>query len=128
MLNKAHISKIKPMSDEWLVARRGKLTSSENHNLVSDKFMTTGCRSYLFRKVGELLTNVTATGELDVHGVKQTRTIPGTLVVKGGVVTLTTEFMVKCVDHKITIPTLVFHNIAESIKVQVAATYTQIKK
>jgi YqaJ-like recombinase protein len=67
MLNKTYISKIKPMSDEWLVARRGKLTSSENHNLVSDKFMTTGCRSYLFRKVGELLTNVTATGELNTE-------------------------------------------------------------
>lgn len=73
MLNKAHISKIKPMSDEWMVARRGKLTSSENHNLVSEKFMTTGCRSYLYRKVGELLTNVTATGELNteatIHGL-----------------------------------------------------------
>lgn len=73
MLNKAHISKIKPMSDEWMIARRGKLTSSENHNLVSDKFMTTGCRSYLFRKVGELLTNVTATSELNteatIHGL-----------------------------------------------------------
>jgi|ERR1044072_2457216 hypothetical protein len=73
MLNKAHISKIKPMSDEWLIARRGKLTSSENHNLVSDKFMTTGCRSYLFRKVGELLTNVTAASDLNteatIHGL-----------------------------------------------------------
>jgi hypothetical protein len=73
MLNKAHISKIKPMSDEWMIARRGKLTSSENHNLVSDKFMTTGCRSYLFRKVGELLTNVTATSDLNteatIHGL-----------------------------------------------------------
>lgn len=73
MLNKAHISKIKPMSDEWMVARRGKLTSSENHNLASGNFMTTGCRSYLYRKVGELLTNVTATSELNteatIHGL-----------------------------------------------------------
>jgi hypothetical protein len=73
MLNKAHISKIKPMSDEWMVARRGKLTSSENHNLASDKFMTVGCRNYIYRKVGELLTNVTATGELNteatIHGL-----------------------------------------------------------
>lgn len=73
MLNKAHISKIKPMSDEWMVARRGKLTSSENHNLVSSSFMTTGCRSYLYRKVGEMLTNVTSAGELTneatIHGL-----------------------------------------------------------
>lgn len=69
--------------------------------------------------------NVNATGDLQVHGVKQSRTIPGTLTVKGGVVSLSTEFMVKCADHKITIPTLVFHNIAESIKVQVTATYAK---
>lgn len=73
MLNKAHISKIKPMSDEWMVARRGKLTSSENHNVASDKFMTVGCRNYLYRKVGELLTNVTATSDLSteatIHGL-----------------------------------------------------------
>jgi hypothetical protein len=69
--------------------------------------------------------NVSATGDLDVHGVKQTRTIPGTITVKGGIVSLNAEFMVKCVDHRITIPTLVFHNIAESIKIQVAATYNK---
>jgi hypothetical protein len=61
------------MSDEWMVARRGKLTSSENHNLVSSSFMTTGCRSYLYRKVGEMLTNVTATSDLNteatIHGL-----------------------------------------------------------
>jgi len=73
MLNKAHISKIKPMSDEWMIARRGKLTSSENHNVASGTFFTQGCRSYLFRKVGELLTNVTATSDLNteatIHGL-----------------------------------------------------------
>ncbi|MDB5031369.1 YceI family protein [Mucilaginibacter sp.] len=70
---------------------------------------------------------VTAVGELDVHNVKQTRTIPGTLTVNNGVLTLTSEFMVKCVDHHITIPRLVFHNIAESIKMNVSATYTAVK-
>jgi hypothetical protein len=69
--------------------------------------------------------SVNATGDLDVHGVKQARTIPGTLTVKGGTVSLSTEFMVKCADHKIKIPTLVFHNIAETIKIQVAATYSK---
>ena len=52
-----------------MVARRGKLTSSEIHFLVSDRFMTTGCRSYLFRKVGEMLTNVTATSELNTEAI-----------------------------------------------------------
>jgi polyisoprenoid-binding protein YceI len=70
---------------------------------------------------------VNVTGELDVHGVKQTRTIPGTVVVNNGTVSMSSEFMVKCADHKIEIPTLVFKKIAESIKMNVSATYTAVK-
>ena len=66
---------------------------------------------------------VTATGDLTVHGVTQKRTISGKINVKGGVVSMTSEFMVKCADHHINIPTLVFHHIAESIQVDVSATY-----
>lgn len=69
---------------------------------------------------------VTAVGELDVHNVKQSRSIPGTITVKGGVLTLTSEFMVKLADHHIEIPKLVFHNIAETIKMNVSATYTAV--
>jgi len=68
---------------------------------------------------------VTAVGELDVHGVKQNRTIPGKATVNNGVLTLTSEFMVKCADHHIDIPKIVFHNIAESIKMNVSAVYSK---
>jgi hypothetical protein len=67
---------------------------------------------------------VTATGDLMVHGVTMQRTIPGSITVKGGVITMTSEFLVKCADHHIEIPKIVFHNIAESIKMNVSATYT----
>jgi len=49
------------------------------------------------------------------------------VTVKGGVITMTSEFMVKCADHHIEIPRLVFHNIAESIKMNISATYTLSK-
>jgi polyisoprenoid-binding protein YceI len=68
---------------------------------------------------------VIAVGELEVHGVKQNRTIPGHIVVSNGTITITSEFMVKCADHHIEIPKLVFHNIAESIKMNVSATYNK---
>jgi hypothetical protein len=71
---------------------------------------------------------VTAVGELDIHGVKQTRTIPGTISINNGSVTMASQFMVKCVDHNIDIPKIVFHNIAETIKMNVSATYTAVKK
>jgi hypothetical protein len=70
---------------------------------------------------------VTVTGELEVHGVTQTRTITGNLKINNGVLTMTSEFMVKCADHHIEIPKIVFHNIAESIRIRVAATYTSYK-
>ena len=70
---------------------------------------------------------VTVDGDLTVHGVTQKRTIKGKVDVKGGVITMTSQFMVKCADHHIDIPRLVFHNIAESIQMNVTATYTPYK-
>jgi hypothetical protein len=71
---------------------------------------------------------VTATGDFQVHGITQTRTITGNLKVSNNVVTMTSEFMVKCADHHIEIPQIVFHHIAESIRIRVSATYTSFKK
>lgn len=64
---------------------------------------------------------VTVTGKLNIHGVEQERTIPGTITVKDGTITLTSLFKVKEVDHKIEIPKLVVANIAEEIDVKIEA-------
>ena len=69
---------------------------------------------------------VTAVGDLEVHGIKQNRTLPGKITVNNGTLSLAAEFMVKCADHDIKIPKIVFHNIAESIKINVNATYTLV--
>jgi hypothetical protein len=70
---------------------------------------------------------VTVTGTFETHGVKQARTIPGKIMVNDGSISMSSEFMVLCKDHKIDIPTIVFKNIAESIRIQVAAKYTLYK-
>lgn len=70
---------------------------------------------------------VTVTGDFQVHGVTQTRTIKGNLSVNNGVITMTSEFMVKLADHHIDIPAIVFHHIAETIRVRVSATYSAYK-
>jgi polyisoprenoid-binding protein YceI len=97
----------------------------------SDKFPAATFKGRIQEKVDltkDGTTNITATGDLTVHGVTKPRTITGTLNVKGGVISMASEFMVKCVDHNITIPRMVFHNIAETIKMNVAATYSAYKK
>lgn len=71
---------------------------------------------------------ISAVGVLEVHGVKQNRTFPGTITVNNGAVSMKSEFMVMCKDHKIEIPKLVFEKIAETIRVQIAANYTVYKK
>jgi len=70
---------------------------------------------------------IMVTGELNVHDIKQTRTIPGSLTVKNGVISMTSMFMVKCADHHIDIPKIVFYHIAESVKINVSATYSAYK-
>jgi hypothetical protein len=76
-------------------------------------------------KDGSYTVNVA--GELTVHGVSQKRTIQGSLAVKNGMIYMTSEFMVKCADHNIDIPQILFYHIAESIKVNVSATFTPYK-
>lgn len=67
--------------------------------------------------------NVTVTGKLNMHGVEKEVSVPGTIVVKGGLYTVNAVFNVKCADYKIEIPKLLFENIAEEIKVTVSAVF-----
>lgn len=103
---------------------------NENY-MESDKFPNATFKGKVQEKVdihkdGSYPVNVS--GVLDVHGVKQTRTIKGNITVKGGAVSMASEFMVMCKDHRIDIPQLVFKKIAESIQIKVAADYTPYKK
>ena len=70
---------------------------------------------------------INVTGDLTVHGITQKRTIQGTATIKNGIISMVSEFMVKCADHNIDIPQILFYHIAESIKVTVSATYNPYK-
>ena len=60
---------------------------------------------------------VTLEGELDIHGVKQKRTLTGTIEVdSAGAIKATTDFIVKLADHGIKVPGGV--NVAEEINVK----------
>ncbi len=61
--------------------------------------------------------DVTLTGELDIHGVKQQRTLSGVIEVDAaGGLKATSDFVVKPADHGIKVPGGV--NVAEEIKVK----------
>jgi polyisoprenoid-binding protein YceI len=58
-----------------------------------------------------------ANGKLTIHGVTNEVEIPGTIEKKDNKLVLKTKFMVKLVDYKITIPQLLWQNIAEQVEV-----------
>jgi hypothetical protein len=73
--------------------------------------------------------DVTAKGQLTLHGVAQARDLKGKLTVENQKITLVCDFVVKLVDHKIDVPKLVFAKIAEVISVKAKYAFTPyIKK
>lgn len=68
--------------------------------------------------------DVTAKGQLTLHGITQARELKGKLIVENQKVTLTSNFDVKLVDHKIDVPKLVFSKIAEVIAVKSKYTFS----
>lgn len=71
---------------------------------------------------------VTVTGKLKIHDVEKERTIDGTLSVKGGEILIDSKFIVALKDHNVEIPTLVAHNISETIEVTLKSTLTEYVK
>jgi polyisoprenoid-binding protein YceI len=65
--------------------------------------------------------DVRAKGDLDIHGVKQTRIIKGKISVNNGKLQLNANFNVPLSDHNISIPTVVSQKIATQINVQFEA-------
>jgi polyisoprenoid-binding protein YceI len=72
-----------------------------------------------FSRNGEY--DVRAKGDLDIHGVKQTRIIKGKILINSGKLDLNVNFDVPLSDHNISIPTVVSQKIATQIKVQLEA-------
>lgn len=62
--------------------------------------------------------DVTAKGQLTLHGVTQARDLKGKLTVDNQKINLICSFDVKLTDHKIEVPKLVFAKIAEVISVK----------
>ncbi len=67
--------------------------------------------------------DVTAKGQLTLHGVTQTREVKGKMTIENQKITLVSNFDVKLVDHKIEVPKLVFAKIAEVIAVKLKYTF-----
>ncbi len=64
---------------------------------------------------------VRAKGDLDIHGVKQTRIIKARITTKGSTIKIQAHFTVPLSDHNIEVPSIVKQKIATEIEVDVLA-------
>ena len=71
----------------------------------------------------EPVANIKITGQLNVHGVEKTITVPGTLGLEDGKLVGTSKFKVTPEDYGIAIPSLVRDKIGKEMDVTVKANY-----
>ena len=67
--------------------------------------------------------SVTVSGELNIHGVTKTVTVPGTITIKAGKISAASTFKIKPKDYNISIPAAVKDNIAENLALTISCQY-----
>jgi len=102
---------------------------NENY-MESDKFPKSNFKGRIsnlsdvnFTKDGTY--KVTVTGELTVHGVTKTVTVPGTITIKAGAATANTKFQIKLADYKVDVPTVVGDKVSKDAVITIDAALTQ---
>jgi hypothetical protein len=70
-----------------------------------------------------IVTNIKITGQLNVHGVEKTITVPGTIGLENGSLVGTSKFKVTPEDYGITIPSVVREKIGKEMEITVKASY-----
>ena len=73
------------------------------------------------------VNKVVAKGTMTIHGVSKAVEVPGTITVKNGTLSISSNFTVACADYDIQIPNVVHDNIAKEIAVAIEATLNPMK-
>lgn len=93
-----------------------------NENYMESEKYPTGSFSGKFQEPVDISKNgtydISAKGQLTMHGVQKERIMKGKLIVNNNEITLISDFDVALKDYKIEVPTLVITKIAEVISVK----------
>ncbi len=100
---------------------------NENY-MESDKFPKASFRGKLTNAAAVDLSKdgtyaVTADGDMTLHGITQKISVPGTIIVKGGLPQIQAKFKLAPKEYSIKIPSLVADKIAETMNVTVDCKY-----
>jgi hypothetical protein len=99
--------------------------------MESDKFPQATFKGTIDQKIDPSKDgkyDVTATGKMNIHGVENDISEPGQIEIKGDKINVTTDFHVAIKDYNITIPQILFNNIADTIDVKLNAAYSIYQK
>jgi YceI-like domain len=99
----------------------------ENY-VETDKFPTASFSGKIIEPVDFSVNGtyeVRAKGFFTVHGISKERIIKGTVIVKNGMISIGSVFMVRLEDHDIRVPKIVYEKIAEEIKVEINIQFKQ---
>lgn len=100
---------------------------NENY-MESDKFPKASFRGKITNAAAVDFTKdgtyaVTADGEMTLHGITQKVSVPGSIIIKGGLPQIQAKFKLAPKDYSIKIPSLVADKIAETMNVSVDCKY-----
>ncbi|MBS1952381.1 MAG: hypothetical protein OJF59_001996 [Cytophagales bacterium] len=70
--------------------------------------------------------NATATGKMTIHGIAREVVVQGSIENDKGNLVMRAKFKVKLADYNITIPKLLWRNIAEQVEVTVVFNYSSL--
>jgi polyisoprenoid-binding protein YceI len=122
----------------FMIAMRGfkfeKALMEEHFNekyLETDKYPHASFSGSLTEKLpadASGRVRASARGKLVIHGVEKEITQDGEIEINGKDVTLTTSFRVAVAEFNISIPKLLFENIADTVDVNLKVNYTPFKK
>ncbi len=69
------------------------------------------------------IQSVKTSGKLTIHGVTREVLLPGTIEMKEGKLNVKSKFKIKLADYNISVPQIVWQNIADEIDIQVEFIY-----
>jgi len=95
----------------------------ETHKFPKSSFRGT-VNGYDKEKSG--IQPVKVSGKLLLHGVTRDIDVPGTMELANGKLIARSKFKIKLVDYNISVPQIVWQNIAEEIEVKIEFTYKSL--
>jgi len=114
------------ITNEQFIFKKKLMQEHFNEDYMeSDKYPYTVFKGKVNEKVDytkDGVNQVTVTGSMDMHGVKKTITIPGTITIQNGTIFITAKFDAKLTDYNIKVPSVIGSDVGKQIAITLTAT------